>query len=199
MPFYNVEHSFPLNLKQKNAFAEQITYLHSRTFGAPSIFVQVKYFPVDASRDAHYVGGVIQHEAANRIIAYVRSSSSRSQEQFDRLAEQIEHAWYVVVGERAENGEEPKDRQESSATEKAAKELLSIGFVPGLSGREKGFIIPTVRIDGRRPGLDMSLTVCRQVKKQNGSSSTRRGFRRKPTLVTRASRPCWRKSSNGTI
>lgn len=199
MPFYNVEHSFPLNLKQKNAFAEQITYLHSRTFGAPSIFVQVKYFPVDASRDEHYVGGVIQHEAANRIIAYVRSSSSRSQEQFDRLAEQIEHAWYVVVGERAENGEEPKDKQESSATEIAAKELLSIGFVPGLSGREKGFIIPTVCADSHCLTRDILLTACRQVKKQNGSSSTRTGSRRKLTLVTKASRPCWRKLSNETI
>lgn len=192
MPFYNVEHSYPLDLKQKNALAEKITYLHSRAFGAPSIFVQVKYFPVDASSDTHYVGGVIQHDAANRIIAYVRSSSSRTQEQFDQLAEQIENAWYVVLGERAEDGEESKDKKESSAIEQAAKELLSIGFVPGLSGREKGFIIPTVRVDCVcAPVMTRaSLTSFRRVRKRNGSNNTRKIFRGKLMLATKASKLC---------
>jgi len=147
MPSYNVEHSFPLTLQQKSDLAERITYLHSRTFTTPSMFVQVKYYQYDASAHNHFVGGKPKDETTNRIIGFVRSSAERKKEHFDKLAEQIENAWYIALGERTDDDEEgeqkdKKDKKETPQREKAAKELLSISFVGGLVGREKGFVIP---------------------------------------------------------
>lgn len=144
MPFYNVEHSFPLTLEQKSHLADRITKLHAQTFTTPSIFVQVKYYQQDASSHNHFVGGKSRDETTNRIIAYVRSSAERKKEHFDKLAEQIENAWYIALGERAEEGDEGKQKKETPQREKDAKELLSIGFVGGLVGREKGFLLPEV-------------------------------------------------------
>jgi len=144
MPFYNVEHSFPLSLEQKSDFAERVTKLHAHTFTTPSIFVQVKYYQQDATVPNHFVGGKPKDESINRIIGYVRSSAERKKEHFDKLAEQIEDAWYIALGERAEAGEEDRFKNESTQQVKDAKELLSIGFVGGLVGREKGFTLPDV-------------------------------------------------------
>lgn len=146
MPLYNVEHSFPLNSQQKADLAERITHLHATAFKTPSIFVQVKYFQEDASAQDHYVGGVLQSESTNRITALVRSSAQRKKEHFDKLAEQIENAWYVVLGERSD-GEETNGTHSgkgSSPTEAKAKELLSLVFIGGLMGREKGLPLPEV-------------------------------------------------------
>ncbi len=143
MPLYNVEHSYPLTLEQKSDLAERITKLHSRTFTTPSIFVQVKYYQHDASAHNHFVGGKPKDETTNRIMGFVRSSAERKKEHFDKLAEQIENAWYVALGERADDGDQRKPK-ETPQREKDAKELLSIGFVGGLVGREKGFILPEV-------------------------------------------------------
>lgn len=149
MPLYNIEHSFPLQNEQKQDLAERITKLHGNTFSTLSIFVQVKFYQQDASAHNHFVGGQVLDEATNRIIAYVRTSSSRKQEDFDKLAKKIEDAWYIVLGEKSDEDDEgdkkdKKDKKEESAVQKTAKELLSIVFIGGLSGREKGFEIPVV-------------------------------------------------------
>lgn len=112
------------------------------------MFVQVKFYQQDASAHNHFVAGQAIEEATNRIIAFVRSSPERTREHFNKLGKQIEDSWYVVVGEKVEGENEEeikqkeKNRKETPEREKNAKELLSIGFVPGLSGREKGFVVP---------------------------------------------------------
>lgn len=143
MPYYNVEHSFPLNAHQKQDLAERITKLHAKAFTTPSIFVQVKFYQQDASTHNHFVGGVSRDETTNRILGFVRSSAERKKEHFDKLAQQIENAWYVALGERADEGEQEK-KSETPQMAKDAKELLSVGFVGGLVGREKGFNLPEV-------------------------------------------------------
>lgn len=105
---------------------------------------------MDASAHNHFLGGKPNDQAINRIVAYVRSSPDRKKEHFDKLAKEIENAWYIVVGERTDDeGDEEakknkKDKKESTQSEKRAKEMLSIGFVGGLVTREKGFVIPEV-------------------------------------------------------
>lgn len=150
MPLYNIEHSYPLNPKQKADLAERITKLHAHTFTTPSIFVQVKFQHQDASAQNFFVAGSPIDVSINRIIAYVRSSSARKKEHFDKLAEEIENAWYVVLGERVEGDDEEdkkkkeKEQKESSEIEKKAKELMSVAFVTGIIVREKGYTIPEV-------------------------------------------------------
>lgn len=103
----------------------------------------------DASAHNHFIGGVYSEASINRIVAYVRASSSRTKEAWDKLAQQIEQAWYIVVGEASddEEGDKKKDDDNGSTeTEKKAKELLSVGFLPGMIIREKGYPIPEVSL-----------------------------------------------------
>lgn len=149
MPLYKVEHSFPLTKGQKTDLAERITKLHGTRFTTPSMYVQVKFVSQDPSHHNHYVAGKARTQSSNRIIGYVRSGSTRPQSAFEDLAEQIEHAWYVVLEERFEGTEEEikkkeKESGETSEKERYAKELLSVAFVPGLIGREKGYTWPEV-------------------------------------------------------
>ena len=149
MPMYTVEHSFPLTTAQKTDLAERITKLHSTKFTTPSVYVQVKFQSQDPSHQNHFVAGKLRKQSSNRILAYVRAGSTRPQSAYEELAEQIENAWYVVLEERFEGTEEDvkkkeKEAKESSEKEKSAKELLSVAFVPGLIGREKGYTWPEV-------------------------------------------------------
>lgn len=148
MPFYNVEHSFPLSMQQKTDLAERITKIHTTAFKTPSMFVNVKFYQEDASAHNYFVAGQPKDGANNRIMGYVRSSSGRKREHFDKLTEEIENAWYVVLGERSdddEDGEKKKDgNKDSSSSAKEAKELLSITLIGGIIVREKGYAIPEV-------------------------------------------------------
>ena len=100
-----------------------------------------------------------KEESINRIIAFVRSSASRTKEHYDKLAERIENAWYVVLGERTEGIDEEdvnrqeKEKKESSNSEKKAKELLSIALVGNLVVREYGYAIPEVGTSEERSGI----------------------------------------------
>lgn len=160
MPLYNVEHSFPLNAQQKTDLAERITNLHAQAFTTPSIFVQVSFHQHDASAQNNFLAGKPLKQSLNRIIAYVRSSSSRTKENFDKLAEDVEHAWYVVVGERIEAEDEKekkkkeKEQKETPESEKIAKELMSVAFVTGIVVREKGYAIPEVSSPQSSPFLN---------------------------------------------
>lgn len=58
--------------------------------------------------------------------------------------EQIEHAWYVVLGEDADDEEDKKKLKESTAVQKKAKELVSVTLMGAYMGRELGFAIPEV-------------------------------------------------------
>ena len=81
-------------------------------------------------------------------MAYVRSSSQRKKEHFDKLGKDIENAWYVVLGQRPDELDEVDDKDkkdkkdEVSETEKQAGDLLSVAFITGIIVREKGYVIP---------------------------------------------------------
>lgn len=210
MPLYNVEHSFPLDVQHKADLAERLTRLHANTFTTPSVFVQVKFYQQDASTHNHYVGGQPAEDATNRIIGFVRSSPGRSLEDFNKLAKKIEDAWYIVLGEKADGDDEEeskdkKNKKEESATQKAAKELLSVVFIGGLSGREKGFVIPEVcllcKSTGRKRDLIFNTDndVFRLAKRKPGSRNTVKSSRNEQTLAMRASKACLTKLKTGMI
>lgn len=131
MPFYEVQHSFPLTPTQKSALAANITNLHATTFSAPSLFVNVKFSPLPASED-YYIGGQLRPNT-NRIFAHVRSGQGRGDEAFAKLAASIETIWNEVV----EGGE-------GDFGVGNVKMLHGVFVVPGLTAREQGFAIPVV-------------------------------------------------------
>jgi hypothetical protein len=63
----------------------------------PSFFVHVLFHHADASAQNYYLAGQVRTSSTNRILAQVRTSSSRSKTDFDTLAEKIELAWLDVV------------------------------------------------------------------------------------------------------
>lgn len=96
MPFYQVFHSYPLSLTQKQSIASAITHLHSHKFKTPSLFVNVKFHAEDASEDEYFMAGQVRNNATNRILGMVRTSEQRTKKDFDELAEKVESAWYDV-------------------------------------------------------------------------------------------------------
>lgn len=80
-------------------------------------------------------------------MAYVRSSAQRKKEHFDKLAEEIENSWYIILGEKAEDPEDKAQQKaisdkKISQKERDAMELVSVAFITGIIVREKGFVIP---------------------------------------------------------
>lgn len=55
MPLYEISHSCPFSDDEKDELAKAITYIHSRTFTTPSIFVNVQF--IDAKVMSVYIGG----------------------------------------------------------------------------------------------------------------------------------------------
>lgn len=81
----------------------------------------------------------------------MRTSASRTKEQFDKLAEQIEDSWYIVVGQRVEGQtEDDKPQKDIPEKERKAMEIMSVTFIGGYMGREKGFPIPEVSDHSRQ-------------------------------------------------
>jgi phenylpyruvate tautomerase PptA (4-oxalocrotonate tautomerase family) len=126
MPFYHITHSTPLTPTQRQAFASSLTSLHSTTFTAPSLFVNIKFSPFSnpSNSSSFFVGGKLKEEKTNVVFAYVRGGGTRGKEAFDKLARDIEGLWDSTVG-----GEET---------------LGGVFVVPGIVARERGFVIPEV-------------------------------------------------------
>jgi len=156
MPFYQVFHSYPLSLPQKQSLASAITSLHSRKFKTPSLFVNVKFHAEDASEDEYFMAGQVRNNATNRIMAMVRTSEQRTKKDFDALAEKVESAWYdVVIGELQKEGkEEGKEtwkragENEQTETDRNAKKLLFVVFHPMIAALENGVVIPGAGEEG---------------------------------------------------
>jgi phenylpyruvate tautomerase PptA (4-oxalocrotonate tautomerase family) len=55
MPWYDVEHVFPLTDQQRDAIARRITDIHTQKFTTPKLFVHVQFR--DASEDMTYIAG----------------------------------------------------------------------------------------------------------------------------------------------
>jgi phenylpyruvate tautomerase PptA (4-oxalocrotonate tautomerase family) len=128
MPFYDIHHSVPLSALQQRTLAEKITYLHSRKFTTPSLFVNVLFH--DSSKDIVYVGG--KPKTFSVVFARVRTGGTRTQAHFEELCEEVTGAWDEVVndGKKGVGGE---------------KELRGV-FICGVltAGVEAGFRLPKV-------------------------------------------------------
>jgi phenylpyruvate tautomerase PptA (4-oxalocrotonate tautomerase family) len=135
MPFYEITHSYPLTPTQRQLIAERITDLHSTTFNAPSLFVNINFSPITSSEDYFYGGK--RRPNTNRIFAHVRSGPSRSSKDFDRLAEDIDGIWDDVVG-----------LKEGDSRVGNEKVLQCVFVVPGITAREEGFAIPPAGQEG---------------------------------------------------
>lgn len=146
MPFYEVQHTYPLTPSQKATFARHITHLHSTTFLTPSLFVNVSFthlLPDNGTNTYFLAGELVAHNNAgpNRILAQVRTSPKRTKAIFDDLAGRIEGKWYEVVngGEGKSNGSVTNG---DAKADKAAKKMHFITFYPMLAARENGVTIP---------------------------------------------------------
>lgn len=84
----------------------------------------------------------------------MRIAESRKKSDFDNLAQKIEDAWYEVIGEKVPSEglteedqkkaeKELKDRKQTD-TETMAKKLQLIRFMPLITVRERGNVIPDV-------------------------------------------------------
>ncbi|KAF6804285.1 hypothetical protein CSOJ01_10316 [Colletotrichum sojae] len=110
--------------------------LHSTAFNMPAFFVHVNFVkqqaaPGDAS---YFMDGKPHSHNANRVVGMVRTSSTRTKEDFDELATRIESAWDQVVGgaERMSGGMMVAEEQR----------LMMVAFTPVLSIRESGMTGP---------------------------------------------------------
>ncbi|KAF4629101.1 hypothetical protein G7Y89_g9048 [Cudoniella acicularis] len=134
MPFYHVQHSVSLDASQRQSLPTKITHLHSTTFNAPSLFVNIKFSPSPSGQDSneehYFIGGKLKASGqTNVIFAYVRGGGSRSQSAFDKLAEEVEKIWDEVTGLKGS--------------------LQAVFIVSGIVARERGLRIPPVGEEGK--------------------------------------------------
>jgi phenylpyruvate tautomerase PptA (4-oxalocrotonate tautomerase family) len=127
MPFYEIYHSTPLTLDQRQALATKITDLHCTKFTTPSFFVHVRFIPQDASDGTYFMGGKPRTACSNRIIGILRVSPKRTKSDFDSLSEMIEKAWYNVV---------------KGSIQDTEKRIMMVTFTQMITIREGGMAIP---------------------------------------------------------
>ncbi|KAK2035572.1 hypothetical protein LX32DRAFT_723724 [Colletotrichum zoysiae] len=138
MPFYQIYHTYPLSQTQRHSIALSITNLHCSAFNTPAFFVHVSFSDQGSKFDdaTYFMAGKPHSTNCNRIIAVVRTSASRTKEDFDNLAASIEKAWdRALENPDAENTIGYKESDES-------KRLLMVIFTPMLAIREGGMAIP---------------------------------------------------------
>ncbi|KAJ9156282.1 hypothetical protein NKR23_g1141 [Pleurostoma richardsiae] len=130
MPLYEVSHTAPLSLGQKDALAEAITDLHANKFQVPRWYINVIF--TDASNQTTYIGG--RQRLTNRITARVRNGSTRSRETFNELCGDINSAWRRIVHPGLPTTELPPRELELAAI-----------FITGelIAGMKVGYPVPT--------------------------------------------------------
>lgn len=163
MPYYEVNHSVPLSDGQRERLAQAITDVHVQAFKTPSLFVNVRFVKEDLSQGNVFVGGKRETKKSNSIISYVRTSPSRTKEDFDRVAKSIEDAWYATVGDGATSSAE-----HPYLVAKEDIRLHAIGLLPIVTAREAGFTIPTAGEEKQWIGEQLPVF---QKLAQNGESS----------------------------
>lgn len=136
MPFYEIQHSLILTPTQRTKLAKDLTTLHSTTFNAPSLFVNVRFVALNDPDEDYFYGGE-RRLGTNRIFAFVRSGPSRGAEILDKLGEEIEKVWDGVVG-----------RKVGGVGLGNENVLQGVFIVPGLTAREEGFAIPLAGEEG---------------------------------------------------
>lgn len=100
MPLYDIEHVTPLTDDQQEALAKALTAVHSKRFGTPSYFVNVRY--TDVTDMKVYRGGVLRKY--NRAILRTRNSEARSVDLFNEHCACVVECWEKIVGSGGEKG-----------------------------------------------------------------------------------------------
>ncbi|KAI8724127.1 Tautomerase-3 domain-containing protein [Fusarium sp. LHS14.1] len=142
MPYYQIYHSYPLDQEQRQSIAASITDLHCKTFITPSFFVHVHFIQEESSAGNYFLAGKPHKTTSNRIIGVVRTSATRPRSAFDELGARIEAAYYEALKIVA-----PVDKQEWSQ-EDEKKRLMMVTFVPMVTIREGGMVIPEAGQEG---------------------------------------------------
>ncbi|KAK2595213.1 hypothetical protein QQS21_007066 [Conoideocrella luteorostrata] len=135
MPLYEVYHSYPLTIEQRQTLAKSITDLHCTTFTTPSFFVHVRFIAHDPRDQTYFTAGKPRTVNSNRIICTVRTSPARLKSDFETLAGKIEDAWYNAVNGHTLAGDE-------FGGETAIRRLLMVTFIPMVAIREGGMTLP---------------------------------------------------------
>ncbi|EXF79854.1 hypothetical protein CFIO01_08311 [Colletotrichum fioriniae PJ7] len=117
----------------RESIALSITNLHCSTFSTPAFFVHVNFIKQESKSDdgTYFMAGKSHTSNSNRIVALVRTSASRTKDDFDALAAKIEDAWNGAIKESGKEAEFDE-----------AKRLLMVVFTPMLAIREGGMAIP---------------------------------------------------------
>ncbi|KAF9779123.1 hypothetical protein IL306_002351 [Fusarium sp. DS 682] len=136
MPFYEVYHSCPLGQDQRQRLAQAITHLHCEAFKTPAFFVHVRFFAEENSENIYFMAGKPHHLTSNRISGNVRTSSTRSKEDFDELGTKIEAAWYETLKLT------PPTEKSTWSSDDEEKRLILVKFVPLVTIREAGMNAP---------------------------------------------------------
>nr|POE46742.1 hypothetical protein CFP56_70974 [Quercus suber] len=138
MPFYEIQHSTPLTVSQRDALAEGLTTLHATTFTTPRLFVNVGF--QDTRTTAQYVGGKPRRGMDNHVRVYARTGPGRTAEDWAGLCRGVEKVWREVVGPglpRVRRGEGP---MEEGAASLGLRSVVVIGAL--VAGIEMGFVLP---------------------------------------------------------
>ncbi|KAK8219302.1 hypothetical protein M8818_001036 [Zalaria obscura] len=132
MPSYEVEHVCPLTSGQKDSLAEDITKIHTERFGAPSLFVNVRF--TDTRDHVTYAGGVRRN--MNKIVATVRHGASRTQADYAAVGEALMQTWEKIVSVPAPGPRSTEDKDADTSL----KTVFFLGAI--VAGMEQGFVLP---------------------------------------------------------
>ncbi|OAR00090.1 hypothetical protein LLEC1_01078 [Akanthomyces lecanii] len=138
MPYYQLSHSLPLTDAQKQSLAQAITAIHVKAFATPSMFVNVRFIKEDLTLGNVFVAGKREDKTSNSITSFVRTSDSRTKADFDKVASEIEDAWYAIVGK----GSDSRNAEHPYLAEEPDTRLHAIGLLSIVTAREAGFTIP---------------------------------------------------------
>ena len=152
MPLYDFHHAIPLTPIQKQLIAERTTYLHSRKFTTPSLFVNVFFTPCgpEASTSSgssnnsntegigydSFVAG--KPKLYNKCFINVRPGGTRKTEDFEYICDEVVKIWDGVVYEEGL----PVEKRDEKRSMRAV--FVQASLVAGL---EAGFKVPMVRDD----------------------------------------------------
>ena len=96
MPFYEIQHAYPMSVSQRDTLATSITEIHTRLFTTPSLFVHIQFQhlgPNTPTRASYNAGKAC---TANRILAHIRPGGSRSRDDLNVLCAKVKEAWDEV-------------------------------------------------------------------------------------------------------
>lgn len=133
MPLYQIHHSTPLTLTQKDALATHLTTLHSTRFTTLRNTVAVTFHP--CAEDT-YIGGA--RKPHNYVLAFVRSGANRTQDSWDAHCADIEARWRAVVVE--DTAPRAKGASGTGAGEMGLRAVYLVGGM--VAGMEAGVALP---------------------------------------------------------